>query len=992
MFTGNDRKWAFIGGAIGGFLFGGCVPDPPEPYTAEDSDLVLNEVMMETTDASEAEPFVELFNGGAHAVDLTGYQLANLEGDAVLDLPVSDLAAGDYLTITLPGDDGTLTLDVDHDGLGLLDPTGSPVDFLSWCHPDRTFEGGPTQDAAVSAGIWSDGTTFATVQGTDVVEQLVPGESIGRDSLSTDTNSPADWGFDGGPDAVKPSPAAVNANGFGVAPAPAPPPTPPVGPASWTVMVYANADDPTLEKYIFDDLNEIEQGLDGDDVKVVALLDGFTHIVQINLETGERYWNTQGGTWVAELQHDEDDEIIKLHTWPGAGVKHLYQGERQLGDGDILRQFATWAMGAYPAGNYALIIDSHGAGWKGVSADASERRKVPINDPWERDAIQIGELGAAVDGLGLDLIAFDASLMGMIEVADEVAGGADVMVASQAVRPATGFPYDWIMDDLCNNPAVSPQDLAQDIVANYAGFHTGEVWTLSAVDLNAPFGQLMDEVDEFASELGAVPETTRNPDEVGGLDDHGHEYSAQGSVEDNVQTAVGDALMACEHFGKMKGDANYIDLSDFANQLDLDGRLTDDLQEQAWDVVTAVNDAVLDYRSSDLHDDARGLSIYFPVAQTKTTSNHTKAWAVEESPYDAPMKPTEDGPDDAWVKYGPDPNPGTCTDDGRDGDAGHPLPNAPGFDFVDDTAWNEMLMRFYEPVADAQCFPRLFIGGGTTICQGEGSSDWDGEITDYYWDGDALFDSDDSDVDKDCRVEPDDDVDAHRTKDDVDKTVEFTFNVPGTYDVVLTVHDDHDAQDGHGSHFETDQDAEEIVVLPLFKYVPEMDWAFCPSQIGMPDMPIPFVIELTNTSNQTLTNVQIRDTFNTAELGYVCTPSALVSDGYSVADMLADPFMWAELVGLDPYWVDPIMVWDWMYCGFGSEDPLTRPELTQAEWGEPATATFPAVDLAPGQTVSVVTVFTAMGDHDGDGEMLNEVFVTADDVGEGQTSASVTLL
>ena len=218
-------------------------------------------------------------------------------------------------------------------------------------------------------------------------------------------------------------------------------------------------------------------------------------------------------------------------------------------------------------------------------------------------------------------------------------------------------------------------------------------------------------------------------------------------MDDNVQTAVGEALMACEHFGKKAGDANYVDLADFADQLDLDDRLSVELQDEAWDVVTAVSDVRIDYRSGTLNGAAEGLSIYFPSAQT-VSGKHTKLWSVDESPYDAPMKPTEDGPDDAWVKYGPDTNPATCTAAGRDGDPVHPLPNAPGFDFVDDTAWNEMLMRFYEPVADAECFPRLFIGGGTTVCHGDGSSDFDGEITDYYWDGDGAVDDDDADGDE----------------------------------------------------------------------------------------------------------------------------------------------------------------------------------------------------------------------------------------------------
>ncbi len=560
------------------------------------------------------------------------------------------------------------------------------VDALRQAMPLHTLVGVEQTDGAL------DLPAFETEQseGGGRVQLILPGDSIGRDSDSMDTDAPEDWDFLGGRDAIERTPREINLSRMGVVINPPPPPPP--APPEWTVMVYANADDWILERPIFADLNE----------------------------------------------------IVRLYAPPGGTEADVFTGEEQMGEGATLRGFVQWAQANYPAQKYALVIGGHGKGWKEVSPDGSSARMVPAA-AGEQDAIQIGELGGAVAGLSLDLLAFDACLMGMAEVAHEVRGGADVMVASEATEPAQGYPYGRIISALVATPVMTGADLGVQIVNDYDAFYAArgvDFRTMAAIDLGGPLTGLVGDVDALATALGATESATRNPDEVGGVDDHGADYGLEGDPGDNVQTAVGEALLGSEHFGKKRGDANFVDLGDLSGRVAADGRVQPEIQDLAQEVADdlAAGGVILAEAHGALHAAAPGLSVYFPSAQTKETHPHEKIWAVNEEPYDAPLTPVERAPGDALVKYGPDLDPASCGLEDPD----HPLPNAPDFDFPADTDWNEFLMRFYttnETLFDVQitdtwltgeleyvCTPELRISGP----DGEGDDQWD-VIDPFMW-------------------------------------------------------------------------------------------------------------------------------------------------------------------------------------------------------------------------------------------------------------------
>ena len=141
--------------------------------------------------------------------------------------------------------------------------------------------------------------------------------------------------------------------------------------------------------------------------------------------------------------------------------------------------------------NYALVLWNHGNGWREVM---EERGLFPFkaicwDDTSGGDCLFMKEVGDALETIEndiqqVDLVGFDACLMGMAEVAYEIKDHASVMVGSEETEPGDGWPYDTILPDLTANPIMSPADLACVIVNRYGeSYGAGSGTTQSAFDL-----------------------------------------------------------------------------------------------------------------------------------------------------------------------------------------------------------------------------------------------------------------------------------------------------------------------------------------------------------------------------------------------------------------------------------------------------------------------------------------------------------------------------
>jgi hypothetical protein len=280
---------------------------------------------------------------------------------------------------------------------------------------------------------------------------------------------------------------------------------------TWTFMVYMGGDNGTvlssLEGAGEGDLAEMKQVGSNDRLNVVAQYD------RMSDHRTRRYRLTRGSPLAKDVVAD--------------------LGETNTGDPQVLRSFITWAVTAYPADHYALVLWNHGSGWKEdniyqlgkalrlppETVNAREARRFAqrrtsraffsttmrqllerasptraiLFDDSSRDFLDNAELAsilafaAGVTGGKLDLLGMDACLMSMIEVAYQCRRSVNVFVASEETEPGAGWPYERVLGRLAAQPDAAPQAFGASIVSEYIASYdasaASEVVTQSALDL-----------------------------------------------------------------------------------------------------------------------------------------------------------------------------------------------------------------------------------------------------------------------------------------------------------------------------------------------------------------------------------------------------------------------------------------------------------------------------------------------------------------------------
>ncbi len=253
--------------------------------------------------------------------------------------------------------------------------------------------------------------------------------------------------------------------------------------AQWTFMVFLNADN-NLDRFGVIDVQEMEKAGLSKDVNIVVQLDRFKK------ET-RRYVPTSRA---ADATADDWGLTSKM-------VQNM--GEADMGDYKEMVNFVKWSKENYPAENYALVIWNHGAGWKKRSAEVA---KGISYDDQSGNHISTDQLGTAMQSIAgilgkkIDILAMDACLMQMVEVAYEVRENALYMVASEETEPGDGWPYHLVCPPLVKEPSMSALEFAKLIPQAYAQSYPGKSTTQSAVVL-AKMDALAEAINKFAVAL-----------------------------------------------------------------------------------------------------------------------------------------------------------------------------------------------------------------------------------------------------------------------------------------------------------------------------------------------------------------------------------------------------------------------------------------------------------------------------------------------------------
>ena len=171
------------------------------------------------------------------------------------------------------------------------------------------------------------------------------------------------------------------------------------------------AGDNSLYQEVDDDLNEMKMVGSNEDLEIVVLTD------KIFQDDSHAYH---------VVKHD-------LEETPLNQINSTWENELDMGNGDTLRDFLTWATTEYPAQKKILVIWNHGSGWEKVAEDGNSYLTVP------EIRVSIEQYREETGNSKLTMIGFDACLMGMFEIAYELKDQAEMIHGSEAYEPR-GLP------------------------------------------------------------------------------------------------------------------------------------------------------------------------------------------------------------------------------------------------------------------------------------------------------------------------------------------------------------------------------------------------------------------------------------------------------------------------------------------------------------------------------------------------------------------------
>lgn len=235
----------------------------------------------------------------------------------------------------------------------------------------------------------------------------------------------------------------------------------------WTVAIYMGGDN-NLEDEAVNDLLEMQRGVAAKGCEVVVLLDRFADPTD-----GPSDWS--------------DTKVLRVK--PGSDGSFAVLGvptERDTGNVTTFASFVTGVLRRFPARHHAIVVWNHGGAWTGIVTDEN-----PVGSGVQKTMLSLSDvrdgLRTALQAAGLsklDLIVFDACMMGQLEVALAMHDLADGMVGSEAIVPGTGLPYERVLPRFAET--TDPREIGKAIVRAYGEFSDGEFdsgATLCALDL-----------------------------------------------------------------------------------------------------------------------------------------------------------------------------------------------------------------------------------------------------------------------------------------------------------------------------------------------------------------------------------------------------------------------------------------------------------------------------------------------------------------------------
>jgi Clostripain family len=365
---------------------------------------------------------------------------------------------------------------------------------------------------------------------------------------------------------------------------------------TWTVLVFMAADTgDSFYQAAMNDITEMTAAKFDDQVKVVVHADAPS-------PWDTKCWEIKAGVTM------DPRKVLALDA---------ESGKRGCGHTCLLDFVGMYLSDPnYKADNYLLVLWGHGEGidWKEKVLGARTAQDIVAKRfaPGSGGVMEVGALGrslrqlADVTGIQRDqlVVGFDACLMGMVEVYDEIHEYVGWAVATSDEIPQKGWPYQDILDRI--GEISTPAGLAKEIVKTCADWYSLHIpesrVSFSACDLADSHG-LSIATKELTQELRA--------------------RIKEGSLRKAIREA--------RDFAADLQESAYVDLYAFCSELKRKIVLQADkiglkqLYEKADKVVEVLNQFVILHSFSDEYPykyvmDSRGVAICFPESADLTGS------------------------------------------------------------------------------------------------------------------------------------------------------------------------------------------------------------------------------------------------------------------------------------------------------------------------------------------------------------------------------------
>ncbi|MCK5582775.1 MAG: hypothetical protein KAI33_03240, partial [Elusimicrobiales bacterium] len=230
----------------------------------------------------------------------------------------------------------------------------------------------------------------------------------------------------------------------------------------WTIMTFINGKN-NLEHAGLFNVNQME---------VIGSDKNMNIVVEIGRMSGQAGDVDLDGDWTGSrrlyIKKDKDRE--KMTSPVIMETKNV-----DMGDYKRIVDFVKWTKANYPAKKYMLVIWNHGSGWFDPPKEKKIADKGISHDDETGNYVRTIEIGKILEEAGkVDILAFDACLMQMAEVAYEVKDYSDMIIASENTDHGFAFLYKEKLSSLTNNPTASLEETAMVFINAHKKFYSAE--------------------------------------------------------------------------------------------------------------------------------------------------------------------------------------------------------------------------------------------------------------------------------------------------------------------------------------------------------------------------------------------------------------------------------------------------------------------------------------------------------------------------------------